>query len=197
MQGNNLFQLFRRHTRSDGSGVRESFFAYFTQQLNGGVAMRVERHRIGIWLLFAFAPSIQISYALESCESLKSLRLDRAEVVSAVMLQAAPLKTEARSLPLPPTTVPAHCEVRGVARPSSDSEIQFELWLPPAEVWNGKYLQHGNGGWAGGIPSSTLITPLARGYAAAATDDGHSTTARTPDASFAIGHPEKLIDFGY
>ena len=58
-------------------------------------------------------------------------------------------------------------------------------------------MQRGNGGWAGSIPAHSLITPVARGYAAAATDDGHSASGPTPDASFAIGHPEKLIDFGY
>ena len=93
--------------------------------------------------------------------------------------------------------IPAHCQVKGIARPTSDSEINFELWLPPAAAWNGKYMQRGNGGWAGSVPVPTLITPLIRGYAAAATDDGHTSTTRTPDASFAIGHPEKLIDFGY
>ena len=42
-----------------------------------------------------------------------------------------------------------------------------------------------------------LVAPLARGYAVAATDDGHRTEGIMPDASWAIGHPEKLIDFGY
>ena len=47
-----------------------------------------------------------------------------------------------------------------------------------------------------------LAGALTRGYAAAATDDGH-TGGVTDDgqgertAEFAIGHPEKLIDFGY
>ncbi|MGA7413933.1 MAG: tannase/feruloyl esterase family alpha/beta hydrolase [Bryobacteraceae bacterium] len=160
--------------------------------------MRVEVHRIAICFLFSFVWCIQAGYAQQPCESLMSLRLDHATVVSAVAVPAAPLKPQPWSwFPLPPTTVPAHCEVRGIARPSSDSEINFELWLPPAAAWNGKYQQRGNGGWAGGIPSWDLITPLARGYAAAATDDGHSTTSQTPDASFAVGHPEKLIDFGY
>ena len=135
--------------------------------------------------------------AQQSCESLTSLRLDHASITSAAMLEAAPLKTQPNAFfKLPPATVPAHCEVKGMARPTSDSEIKFELWLPPAAAWNGKYFQHGNGGWAGSIPSYTLVTPLARGYAAAATDDGHSG-GMIPDASFAIGHPEKLIDFGY
>ena len=36
---------------------------------------------------------------------------------------------------------------------------------------------------------------LRRGYAAASTDTGHTGTGG--DASFALGHPEKLTDFGY
>jgi hypothetical protein len=34
------------------------------------------------------------------------------------------------------------------------------------------------------------------GYATSATDDGHESNS-VIDASWAIGHPEKLIDFGY
>ena len=88
---------------------------------------------------------------------------------------------------------PAHCAVQGIIRPTKDSEIHFELWIP-ANGWNGKYLQIGNGGWAGAINAAGLAEPVKRGYAAAATDDGHQGGA---GATWAIGHPEKLIDFGY
>src|SRR5207249_2186485 len=59
--------------------------------------------------------------------------------------------------------------------------------------WNGKLLQVGNGAWVGSIQYGPLAEALGRGYVAASTDTGHSGT----DASFAMGHPEKLIDFGY
>ena len=93
-----------------------------------------------------------------------------------------------------PATVPAHCDVRGVIRPTRDSEIKFALWLPTAAAWNGRYRQQGNGGWAGSINYAGLIDPLRRGYAVAATDDGHEGGF---GAAWAIGHPEKLIDFGF
>ena len=83
--------------------------------------------------------------------------------------------------------------MQGIIRPTKDSEIHFELWLP-ASGWNGKYVQLGNGGWAGAINAAGLAEPVKRGYAAAATDDGHQGGA---GATWAIGHPEKLIDFGY
>jgi hypothetical protein len=40
-----------------------------------------------------------------------------------------------------------------------------------------------------------MAEPLLRGFAAAGTDDGHAGTIT--DGLWAIGHPEKVIDFGY
>jgi feruloyl esterase len=80
-----------------------------------------------------------------------------------------------------------------VAKPTSDSEIKFEVWLP-VSGWNGKFQQMGNGGWAGSIPIASMVGPLRRGYATAGTDDGH---AGGNGAIWAMGHPEKLVDFGY
>jgi feruloyl esterase len=77
-------------------------------------------------------------------------------------------------------------------RPSPDSDIKSEVWLPESG-WNGKFQAVGNGAWAGSIQYGALAEALRRGYAAASTDAGHSGA----DASFALGHPEKLIDFGY
>ena len=136
--------------------------------------------------------------AQQSCEDLKKLNLDHVTIASAAWVDAAPLKQPTGApVKAPEVMVPAHCEVAAVARPTSDSEIDFQLWLPPASAWNGKYMQRGNGGWAGGIPLTSLVRPLTLGYAASGTDDGHHAEAGMPDASWAIGHPEKLIDFGY
>lgn len=126
-----------------------------------------------------------------ACEDLLNLHLDGAKIVSAV-LQAQ------SDVPAAPPRLGAHagehCEVMGIATPTSDSQIHFTVWLPPADRWNGKYLQKGSGGWGGEAYSYALITPLNRGYAAAVTDDGHSGDGT---ARFMIGHPEKLIDFGF
>ncbi len=90
--------------------------------------------------------------------------------------------------------LPAFCRVQGVATPTGDSEIRFEVWLP-ASGWNGKFEQVGNGAFAGAIPLSSMALPLYRGYAAAGTDDGHQ--GNPASAAWAVGHPEKVIDFGY
>src|SRR5215813_15564410 len=152
--------------------------------------------------LFRFGTIVALSlitqtvFAQQSCESLKDLKLPRTSITSAVMVAAGPLSTTdagAGAATTQTITVPAHCEVKGVIRPSRDSEIKFAVWLPATD-WNGKYVQEGNGGWAGSIPYRSMIDPLTRGYATAATDDGHEGGL---GAAWAIGHPEKLIDFGY
>ena len=88
------------------------------------------------------------------------------------------------------------CRVAATARPTTDSDIRIELWIPAGGGWNGKFLQVGNGGFAGKIPYGSLALGLAAGYAVAGTDNGHQSADGT-DASWALGHPEKLIDFGW
>ena len=129
------------------------------------------------WLLYFLAVP---AFAQQPCEQLGQLKLDKVTIASAQLVPAA--------------KIPAHCAVKAIARPTTDSEIRFEVWMP-LEGWNGKYQQVGNGGWAGSIPAGSIATAVARGYAAAGTDDGHES--KTPGATWAIGHPEKLIDFGY
>lgn len=87
---------------------------------------------------------------------------------------------------------PAFCRVAATLTPTADSDIKVEVWLP-VEGWNGKLQAVGNGGWAGTISYAALATAVRGGYAAASTDSGHST----PGASFAVGHPEKLIDYAH
>ena len=90
--------------------------------------------------------------------------------------------------------VPAFCRVQGVIQPSPDSHIEFEVWLPKSG-WNGRYEGLGNGGFAGSIDYGGLADAVASGYAAAGTDTGHKGGAI--DARWALGHPEKITDFGY
>jgi feruloyl esterase len=90
--------------------------------------------------------------------------------------------------------VPSFCRVSGVLKPSSDSDIRFEVWMPQAG-WNGKYHGVGNGGFAGSIGWAGLAAAVSRGYAASSTDMGHQ--AGGIDAGWALGHPEKVIDYGY
>jgi hypothetical protein len=80
------------------------------------------------------------------------------------------------------------------AKPVADSDIPIEVWMP-LTGWNGKLIGLSNGGFAGQIDYMGLGASMAKGYAAAATDTGHSGSAA--DASWALGHPEKVVDFGH
>ncbi|MBI2687316.1 MAG: tannase/feruloyl esterase family alpha/beta hydrolase [Acidobacteria bacterium] len=89
--------------------------------------------------------------------------------------------------------LPEYCRVQAMARPTADSEIHFEVWLPAAASWNGKFQGVGNGGYSGAIATAALKKALQAGYAAASHDTGHSGD----NMMFAQGHPEKLRDYAY
>jgi feruloyl esterase len=114
-----------------------------------------------------------------TCESLSSLLLPDTTITLAQSVDAA-------------QNIPAHCRVTATLKPTADSDIKIEVWMP-TEKWNGKFEGNGNGGWTGSINQANLATALRRNYATAMTDTGHEGGS----ASFALGHPEKLIDFGY
>jgi feruloyl esterase len=150
--------------------------------------------------------------AAGTCESLKSVSIPTITVVSAESVPAGvfvpPGRGGATATPAPdagrggragapaPQPIPAHCRVKLVLKPSSDSHINAELWMPAAD-WNGKFLAVGNGGFGGSIQGyNDMQAALRRGYATAGNDTGH-TAAEGPNGMFALGHPEKIVDFSH
>jgi feruloyl esterase len=146
------------------------------------------------------------------CDSLKTLSTPQttiagAEVVPAGIFVPPPQppppgpppvvgRGRGRGPAAPPEPIPRHCRVKLTLKPSTDSNIYSELWMP-TENWNGKLLVVGNGGFAGSIQGyGDMQIALRLGYATAATDTGHSA-ADGPNGMFALGHPEKIVDFAY
>lgn len=79
---------------------------------------------------------------------------------------------------------------------SSASQFQFEVWLPTAANWNGRFAHVGNGGDLGSISYSDMGVPLTKyGFAVASTNAGHNGTV--DDGTFAMNNPESQFDFGY
>ena len=126
-------------------------------------------------LLVAALMQDQPLTAAGSCEGLASLTLPNATITLARADDAG-----------------AFCRVAATLRPSSDSDIKMELWMPAAN-WNRKFQAVGNGAFNGTINYAAMTTALGRGYATGSTDTGHVGGG----ASFALGHPEKAIDFGW
>lgn len=127
-----------------------------------------------------------------ACGALKTLSLPNATITSAEFVAAGAAATGRAGRGGSNEPLPAHCKVAATLTPSADSHIEMELWLP-AEGWNGKFLAMGNGAWAGNISLDAIAVGLRRGYATASNDTGHTGGS----ASFAVGHPEKLVDFAY
>ena len=145
-------------------------------------------------LLFAIAGSLSTITLAQSCENLDSISLpnvfiDEIELVGAGSF-VPPGSNRNNSMIY--EKLPDFCRISLSLTPSADSDIHMELWLPMG-TWNGKYLAVGNGAFTGNIRHSAMAMPLSRGYATSSTDTGHLGNT----ASFALGHPEKVYDFGW
>lgn len=140
--------------------------------------------------------SAALPVAAATCDSLNSLKLPNAAITATAVAAGAytpPAAANAKGkAPAPIADLPAFCDVKVVSKPSADSVINIEYWLPDTG-WNGNFLAKGNGGWTGSVTPNSLADGLRAGYATAMTDTGHEGGS----ASFALGHPEKVIDFGY
>lgn len=171
-------------------------------------------YRYTLIAALAFASA---AFAETPCENLKSLNLTNVTFTTVESVPAGPFRPPtgpaaaqalAAGAPVgrggrggapggrgaaPPLLLPAYCRVAMVLTPSSDSHIEMELWLPEAADWNGKFQAVGNGGWAGSITFPSMAQALREHYATASNDTGHTGQ----DPMFALGHPEKLVDFAW
>jgi feruloyl esterase len=145
------------------------------------------------WLFLAVLSAVPAAAA--SCESLGSLSVPHTTIALAQSVAAGQFTPPGRGGPgggVVFRTLPAFCRVAATLQPVADSAIQIEVWMP-ASGWNGKLQSVGNGAWAGTISYPAMATALAVGYATASTDTGHTGN----NATFVVGHPEKLVDFAY
>ncbi len=125
------------------------------------------------------------------CDAVKGMTLESTTITLAEAVPAGKITTPYGDVV---AGLPAFCRVSGVIRPTADSVIRFEVWLP-SQGWNGRFLGVGNGGFAGSINYGQMGSSLKLGYATASTDTGHQGGAE--DASWAYKHPEKITDYGY
>jgi len=132
---------------------------------------------------------------VRSCESLSTLTLPHTSVTMAAVVAKAGFsrgQIGASTLEQAFTNPVAMCRVAATLRPSTDSDIKIEVWLP-LTGWNGKFQGLGNGGQWGLINYPSMSEAIGQGYATASTDTGHEGST----ASFAFRHPEKLVDYSY
>ncbi len=117
------------------------------------------------------------------CGGLTGLKLDGAKVTSAVLVEAGG-STDVPRVPAEKLAgLPAFCRVQVSDKPSADSDVKVEVWLPVK--WNGRYRGTGNGGFAGEIYFAEMMAALGQGYATSGTDTGHTEQG----AGWALGQP--------
>jgi len=141
------------------------------------------------------------SFAQHPCARLARLSLPQTVITSATVVPAGPYMGPVGPAGAPlggALRLPAYCDVKGVIRSSPQSEVRFSVWLP-LDSWNGSYRQEGSSGFGGLIPYWSMVDALARGYATAGTDGGHTVADWTgmTSAAWAVGQSERIIDFGY
>jgi feruloyl esterase len=143
------------------------------------------------------ATLIGCTYATQAqaqCESLlSSLHLPDTLITAA---QSIPAGTYTPPGGTPLTGLPAFCRFTATISPVPDSSIGIEVWLPTT-TWNGKYQQSGNHGLGGTYYWGEMAPQLIRGYATGITNQGHTAVGNVFDASWAMFHPEKIIDHGW
>jgi feruloyl esterase len=135
------------------------------------------------------------------CEDLTSFSITEGTVTSAEVVETGAFTPPVAPGGRPPSAasvartygdLPAFCRVIATLRPTNDSNITVEVWMP-LSGWNGKYQAVGNGAFSGSIRHGSMAAALANGYATSSTDTGHIGNT----AEFGLDHPEKVVDFGW
>jgi feruloyl esterase len=132
-----------------------------------------------------------IASALD-CADMSSVRIVDVRVNAATNVVPQPVWQSPPNFTTGNQPIPVHvafCRVEAVI----EKEIAFELWLPPPQVWNGRFLGLGNGGDAGFINYQDLARGVSRGFASASTDTGHKRS----ETNWGLGHPDRVENFGY
>jgi feruloyl esterase len=161
-------------------------------------AFQYRPHRMLRLMLVALAGGMGAGTAIAApapCEALTALAIGDGTITAAKPVTR--LADIAKNLGEAPLAAP-FCRIEGYLTPTADSHIGFELWLPDPERWNRKFQAVGNGGFLGTINQRASVAPVLNDYAVMTTDLGHrNAPGKTEDASWAPGHPDKVIDYAW
>lgn len=147
-----------------------------------------------IWALAApnaaaqSAVTADLRAAERACRALENLDLPQTSIV-ATLRRAGRFDVPAGpGTPATTPELPAFCRVRGVVDPA----VQFEVWLPMPNAWNGRFEAVGGGGFAGILSYGAMVPAVTAGYVTASTDTGHESH----DLEWLYDRGQ-LIDYGY
>src|SRR5262245_34828085 len=139
-----------------------------------------------LWLSVILAAAGAAGAPAES-RAQASLSADRCRVETFAALPSDTASVRAAQI------VDASCRIHASTKPTRESLINFEVWLPLA--WNGKVVVTGNGGYSNALSYRDMAYALSQGYAAVGGDTGHQTP--TPDdLLWGVGNVERIVDWG-
>jgi len=147
---------------------------------------------LGLTTLATTVAAAEPADPVARCRSLLGVQVGPGVVLGATEIFAPDGETGARQSN---ETGRSHCRVEGRIEAEPGSEIGFEVWLPSGGTWNGRFLAVGSGSSWGRINERQLVPGVSRGFAAAATDEGHKQQ-RSSDNTWAYRRPERVRDFG-
>jgi len=136
--------------------------------------------------------SFAVSAPAEPCADIADLKYPNAVISVAEAFRGGAFTPEGQKSI---EDLPEFCRVAAVLRPSSDSDIRVEVWMPRAN-WNGRLEGTGNGGFAGSIVYKSLADGVRHGYAVVNTDMGMSVPSGSDPSIFA-NRPERWTDWGW
>ena len=146
-----------------------------------------------VLLAMAIAAGLNAMAETIPCESLKATVVQGAAITSAETVAPGAFMPPAADQVVPPAqkeraaqafkALPAFCRVAMAFKPSTDSDIKVEVWMP-ASGWNGRFLGVGNGGWGGEINYNSMAGALREGFATGSSDMG--------TGGFSVPHPVDL-----
>jgi feruloyl esterase len=145
-----------------------------------------------LWATVAGLALFSLPSFANSCEALATLHLPHTTITKAEVLTGGTF-TPASGKPL--ADLPPFCRVTAAVKPSGDSDIVVEIWMPVSH-WNDRMEGTGNGGFAGKISYGALAEGLRLGYAVANTDMGMATPSNATAGIF-VNRPERWTDWGY
>jgi len=133
------------------------------------------------------------AHAADACQALAAAALESTVITAA---QVIPAGTFTPPTGAAQTDLPEFCRIAGEIRNHPTSRIRFEVWMP-TQVANRRFVQVGNGGFAGNIQYGAMAQRLREGYSTASTDDGTSAAPGVPanQRLTFLGDFERLYDF--
>ena len=135
------------------------------------------------FLALALTAAATTAGAATACRDLALLRIPGTLITTAAEISSPFSPGQGAPLDLPPI-----CRVAGTVNPA----IRFEVWLPLAARYNGRFQAVGGGGLAGNISYPAMATAVRAGFASASTDTGHRSTD-----NLWLADPQRREDYGY